>query len=268
MIGEVGDDTGYTLLPPFDTHNQSGYLRLASIELIGETLSYGKDIKVGVYERNGILDKYEADVLANSRIIGFRTQQGRYIYVPEAFVADAATDDTVMWSDQVLSINLGLMPKYQPYEPTKEAVAIAIKKHLGVTSLDMVVSRISSETGLTPHQSEQSLLARKAASKSSSGDVGEALMLRLKLCKALERIRALEEFIIKCHGGGCCCEENPSLFNNDTMPQTAGDDQLVNEGWADESAGFFNVGTGVTSIGTGNDDLVQRVDNCETRHRR
>lgn len=267
MIGEVGDTRGYKLLPPFDNHNRSGFLRLASIELINESISEGKDIKVSVYYKHGIGDRYEPDVLRNSRIIGFRTPHGKYFYVPEAFVADVDYDASVVYTDQILTINLGLMPKYQPYEPTKQAISVAILKHLGVDDPDMRVSRISSERTLTNHESEQLLLHRKANSKSVSGDVGEALAVRERLCVALERIKALEYHIVKCSGAGCCCPEDPALANPDSLAGMGGDADLVNEGWSDSAAGHFNIAQGMTLLGN-DDNLVKRDDPCITHHRK
>lgn len=206
---KVGDSLYFRFLPPFDVNNSSGgKITLASNELIRES-AYSRDVRMDIYQRFGILDDYEKHVSLNKKILGFRNHQGGYFYVPEDYVYEKE-DDSVPYSDAVLMVNIGLMPVAQPFSPLTKEVKDSVKKHLGVNTDDIEVVRISAEVLVPKSESEQINLTRVSVSKSRYGPDAEMEMLRTSLCKAIERVKALEDYIISCQTP-CCCPEDPNV---------------------------------------------------------
>lgn len=215
----VGDKKYFRFLPPFDINNSNGgKIKLASEELIKEA-AYSRDVKLEIYKKFNILDKYEKHVSENKKILGFRGPQGGYFYVPEDYIV-IKKDNSIPYSDAVIMVNIGLMPVHHPFEPINNEIKRIVTKHLGIKTDDVKIARISAEIPVTLKESEQIMLTRMSVSRSGLGPDAEREILSTSLCKALDRISALENYIISCQTP-CCCPEDPNLNvgdSTDTSP--------------------------------------------------
>lgn len=231
-------------LQPFGSYTSNKPMSCEAIETIDEAISGGKNIYSIVYVKHGIESKYVQDLDSDIRIFTFTNSVGAHFYVPEGYIKKSSDPEGVIYSDTVVSVNMGLMPDDYGYDSIRMILSEEIKRETGVVTTDIRVSKISAGKFLDNSQSNQLLLSRLAISDSSSGVYGENAILKAKLCAAIERTRALEEYILTCTVPKCCCEEEGTTV--DTTSNSTQEGVGTNSDGDTTAASSFNFSESTT----------------------
>lgn len=131
---EVGDDTAFNFLPPYDTIlSNKTYFIVKSVSLLQSLVDKGLNPKENLYKLYNIESDYDADLASNIHIAELSIGSKDY-YVPINKIVSKNNVPQVAYSERMIGIKLGFIPDAEDLTSILADLDLFIKNRLGIVA--------------------------------------------------------------------------------------------------------------------------------------
>lgn len=131
---EVGDDTAFNFLPPFDALlSNKTYYKVESVSLLQSLVDKGLNPKENVYKLYGVESDYDADIAINIHMAELSIGAKVY-YVPLNKIVSKNNVPQVAYSERMIGIKLGYIPHAEDLSLILTDLDLFIKNRLGIVA--------------------------------------------------------------------------------------------------------------------------------------
>lgn len=131
---EVGDDTAFNFLPPFDALlSNKTYYRVESVSLLQSLVDKGLNPKENVYKLYGVEADYDTDIAINIHMAELAVGAKVY-YVPLNKIISKNNIPQVAYSERMIGIKLGYIPHAEDLALILADLDLFIKNRLGIVA--------------------------------------------------------------------------------------------------------------------------------------
>jgi hypothetical protein len=131
---EVGDDTAFNFLPPYDSIlSNKTYFVVKSVSLLQSLVDKGLNPKENIYKLYTIESDYDADIASNVHIAELSIGSKDY-YVPLNKIVSKNNIPQVAYSERMIGIKLGFIPDAEDLTSVLADIDLFIKNRLGIVA--------------------------------------------------------------------------------------------------------------------------------------
>ena len=131
----VGTKGKFTLIAPFTAAPDTEY-EVVAVRSFVELTKSGADVFAIYYLPNGIEKTvFGEDSARGANIISLRDDRGQIIHLPDSYISSSPDLGGVPYSQRVLAVNLGPLPKSLALDDFKAQLVDYITSKLGVTAV-------------------------------------------------------------------------------------------------------------------------------------
>ena len=131
---EVGDDTAFNFLSPFDALlSNKTYYRVESVSLLQSLVDKGLNPKENVYKLYGVEADYDTDIAINIHMAELAVGAKVY-YVPLNKIVSKNNVPQVAYSERMIGIKLGYIPHAEDLTLILADLDLFIKNRLGIVA--------------------------------------------------------------------------------------------------------------------------------------
>ena len=180
----------YTVALPFTIQNYD--YRCVNIETIASKVAKGIDVYALHYLEHGVpIERYNADLADNISIITLVSDYSGAIDIPSSFILTIPSDISVLYTNKILSINLGLVPNTLNLATCTAEILNTVHDNIGISaSIKTIVLPNERTYSDAEHRSLES--ARTSIISNPISSTAAVLALTSEVATLRAHIRMLE----------------------------------------------------------------------------
>ena len=170
--------------------------KVIAVRKFEDLLEVNIDIFHEFYEPLGLTEEnYKADLAEGASLISLMNEFSGTVYVPDTYILEYPSQDSVNYAHVVLTVTLGAVPESLPFDFLKEQISGTVSDTIGLTP-DVKFVRVPTTGAITQAQHGVLEANRLALVKNRTTDRAKLLELQAKYQVLQENYAVLEQLVI------------------------------------------------------------------------